>query len=239
MNGPSFVSAQAERTPFAARTSHRNWASVVLSLKEYLMREELPRATLHEAIFDFCRSHPELVVFGAQAVNVYLPDDQVRMTADVDVFSPAPALTANALAQELNRQFFIGMRVREVRPSIGYYRVYQARAVHQGGHRHLVDVRAAPPGGLETLEREGVRYVTLGTLVAMKLAAHQRRARTPKGLIDRADLERLLWAHPELRTSRDVALALARIAPGDGRLVQAWEALLLQSLQPDDPEGEY
>jgi len=38
-----------------------------LTFEEFAMREELPLATIHEAVLDFLRGRDDAVVFGAQA----------------------------------------------------------------------------------------------------------------------------------------------------------------------------
>lgn len=100
------------------------------------MKDPLPRATVHAAIFDFVREH-DLVVFGAQAVNLYVPDDDVRMTADVDMMSPTPAETAKGLAEYLRERFHVAMRIRRAK---GGYRIYQPR---KEGPRHLAEIGRA------------------------------------------------------------------------------------------------
>lgn len=74
----------------------------MLSLKEYLMKDPLPTHRAQEAIFDFVREH-DLIVFGAQAVNMYVHPDDVRMTADVDLMSPTPKETAPRSRNEPSR----------------------------------------------------------------------------------------------------------------------------------------
>ncbi len=43
-----------------------------LSLREFIMGEALPLATLQQAILEFLRGRDDAVVFGAQAVNAYV-----------------------------------------------------------------------------------------------------------------------------------------------------------------------
>ena len=47
------------------------------------MREQLPLATIHDAVLDFLRGRSDVVVFGAQAVNAYV--DEPRMSQDIDL----------------------------------------------------------------------------------------------------------------------------------------------------------
>ena len=45
---------------------------VMFIAAEYHMHEPLPLHRVQEAIIDFCRGRQDAVVFGAQAVNVYV-----------------------------------------------------------------------------------------------------------------------------------------------------------------------
>jgi hypothetical protein len=56
-----------------------------LAIREFLMREPLPLARIHDAVFEFLRGRTDAVVFGAQAVNAYVSEP--RMTQDVDILS--------------------------------------------------------------------------------------------------------------------------------------------------------
>ena len=42
----------------------------VLTFREFMMAEPLPLATLQKAVLEFLRGRDDVVVFGAQAVNV-------------------------------------------------------------------------------------------------------------------------------------------------------------------------
>jgi hypothetical protein len=165
----------------------------MLTATEYLMREPLPLHRVHEAIFDFCRGKANLTIFGAQAVNVYVAEP--RMTQDVDIFSPTPRETAEALATALNQAFHVAVRVREIAGGKAH-RVYQLR---NDGNRHLADVRLTEFSLDDSTEQEGIRYVSLPLMVALKASAFAKRRLAPKGATDLADVRRLLLAHPELR----------------------------------------
>jgi hypothetical protein len=86
----------------------------MLTATELFMHEPVPIHRVQEAIFEFCRGHADVVVFGAQAVNVYAPI--ARMTQDVDLLSSHPREIAEALAQAVGDHFHIAARVREVHP---------------------------------------------------------------------------------------------------------------------------
>ena len=66
-----------------------------LTFREFMMNEPLPLATIHEAVLEFLPRALDVVLFGAQAVNVYA--DETRMSEDVDVQSTR----AHELAEEL------------------------------------------------------------------------------------------------------------------------------------------
>ena len=60
-----------------------------LTFREFIMREPLPLATIHDAVLEFLRGRHDAVLFGAHAVNAYV--DEPRMTQDVDILSPRAA----------------------------------------------------------------------------------------------------------------------------------------------------
>jgi len=66
-----------------------------LTFQEFIMSETLPLAAIQEAVLEFLRGHDDAVVFGAQAVNAYVPEP--RMSQDIDLLSPRAA----ELAEEL------------------------------------------------------------------------------------------------------------------------------------------
>src|SRR5450759_510087 len=95
-----------------------------LTFREFIMREPLPLATIHDA-----------VLFGAHAVNAYV--DEPRMTQDVDILSPRAAELAEELRAYLSQRFQIAVRIRTVANGLGH-RLYQIRKPR---NRHLVDIR--------------------------------------------------------------------------------------------------
>jgi hypothetical protein len=200
----------------------------MLTATEYHMREPLPLSTVHEAIFDFCRGRRDLLVFGAQAVNLYT--EAPRMTQDVDVLTDRPVEVAEALNEYLHDRF--GIAVRSRRLGSGHaFRIYQVRAE---GNRHLADVRQAVLPLEEATERDGIRYVTIDVLVAMKVIALVRRRFAPKGGTDLADVRRLLLARPELRTEiGPVSRALERLGAGADALA-LWRDLVGEPIVTDE-----
>src|SRR5947209_12163248 len=95
-----------------------------LTFREFVMREPLPLATIHDAVLEFLRDRDDAVLFGAQAVNAYVRE--ARMTQDVDIASTRAAELAEELRIFLNIRFHIAVRVRTVRGGIGYL-IYQVR----------------------------------------------------------------------------------------------------------------
>ena len=102
------------------------------------MREELPLATIHDAVLEFLRGRDDVVVFGAQAVNAYV--DEPRMSQDIDLVSTRATELAAEVREYLSERFHIAVRVRVIGPGKGY-RLFQ---IQKPRNRHLVDVRTAP-----------------------------------------------------------------------------------------------
>lgn len=196
------------------------------------MHEILPIHRIQEAIFDFCRERQDLAIFGAQAVNLYV--NQPRMTQDVDLLCASPADLAAALALRLGEQFHIATRVRELRPGKAY-RVFQIRAE---GNRHLADLRLAEFPLTDLVERDGIRYVGLPVLTALKVCALVKRRLAPKGATDLADLRRILLAHPELRRDEAGILEAIRVVGGAEPERQQWRTLLTEPLVSDEDSDD-
>lgn len=106
----------------------------VLTFREFMVREPLPLATLHNAVLEFLQGRDDVVVFGAQAVNAYV--NEPRMTQDLDLLSTHADVVAQALCGYLRQRFHIAVRVRHVSAGRGM-RVVQVR---RAGNRHLVDL---------------------------------------------------------------------------------------------------
>jgi Nucleotidyl transferase AbiEii toxin, Type IV TA system len=203
-----------------------------LAFREFVMREPLPLATIHDAVLEFLRDRDDAVLFGAQAVNAYVK--QARMTEDVDIACTQAPELADELRRFLNKRLHIAVRVREIRGGIGY-RLYQVRKPE---NRHLVDVRP-----VETLppaqQVQKVLVVTPPELIANKVMSMVGRSHKPKGLIDQADLYRLLLTFPDLKTAKgEVADRL--IANGaDKAVLDAWKELVGQEILPEDEDDKF
>jgi hypothetical protein len=173
------------------------------------------------------------VVFGAQAVNLYTATP--RMTQDVDLLSLNPHGIADELAKSLSKSFRIAVRVLgELSPKKAY-RVYQLR---KEGNRHLADVRLAEFPLEGAVDRDGVRYVPLPLLAALKVSALSRRGLSPKGATDLADLRRLLLAHPNLRTPSGGVEDALRLTGASEAAFATWHQLLTQPIVSDDDADE-
>src|SRR5438067_10632106 len=164
-----------------------------LSFREFVMREPLPLARVHDGVLEFLRGKDDAVLFGAQAVNAYV--DEARMTQDVHILSTRARELAEELRAHLAKIFTIATRVCEVANSQGF-RIYQLR---QPKNRHLADVRQVS-GFPPTLVISAVRVPTPEDLIAQKVASVCMLSAQPKGDTDRRDLKVLLLAYPELKT---------------------------------------
>ena len=194
------------------------------------MREPLPLATVHEAVLEFLRGRDDVVVFGATAVNAYVPEP--RMTQDIDLMSPRAAELAEELREYLSERFHIAVRVRVIGEGKGY-RVFQIR---KEGNRHLVDVR--PVASLPESQRiEDVLIASPAELIAMKVASYHTRRGSPKAFSDRRDLAMLLLTFPDLKhESGPVENSLKSLGVSE-EVLNSWRELVAEEIrQPNDDE---
>lgn len=203
------------------RTAVLHQRGAMLALNEYLMREPLPLATVHEAIIDVCRGRSDVCLFGAQALNRHT--GAPRMTQDVDIMAENPQHFADALATALQQRFprEMAIRVRVVRrgtKTLGY-RVYQSRSEARGGNRHLADVRAFDVPRRHVTKTDGVQYTDAKLTIAMKAIAAAVRTNRAKRLQDLADLARLVVAMPEVTAEELEPLWVELQAPQSARSV--------------------
>src|SRR3954447_11842147 len=105
-----------------------------LTFREFIMREPLPLASIHDAVLEFLRGRTDAVLFGAQAVNAYV--DEPRMTQDVDNLSPRAEELAEKLRALLPQRSQLAAGARTAAKGLGP-RLYRARKPQ---NRHLVDV---------------------------------------------------------------------------------------------------
>lgn len=203
-----------------------------LTFREFMMGEQLPLATIHDAVLEFLRGRDDAVLYGAQAVNAYV--DEARMTQDVDIASTRAEELAEELRAFLNKRFHIAVRVRNVRDGLGY-RIYQVRKPE---NRHLVDLR--PVEELPPHKRvKKVLVVTPPELLAGKVFAWVSRQHKPKAGTDWRDLAMLLLAFPELKIV-DGAVSLRLIAAGASEeVLEAWKKIVATDIQPEDEDEGY
>ena len=203
-----------------------------LTFREFMMHESLPLATIHDAVLEFLRGRDDAVLFGAQAVNAYV--DEPRMTQDVDILSPRAAELAEELRNALHQRFQISVRIRSIKDGLGY-RIYQLRKPQ---NRHLVDVRSVeslPPHQ----NVDGVLVLTPAELISTKVLSMVGRPKTAKGLIDEADLRRLLLMFPELKTTEGPVADRLRASPAAEQVLAVWKDLVSQEILPDDEQSEF
>jgi hypothetical protein len=203
-----------------------------LTFEEFAMREEVPLATIHEAVLEFLRGRDDAVVFRAQAVNAYVGEP--RMSQDIDLISTRAVELAEELREHLSEQFHIAVRVRVIGASKGY-RLFQ---IHKPRNRHLVDLR--PAESLPRAERiEDVLVMSPPELIAQKVVSYHARRGQPKAGTDWRDLAMLLLTFPELKQEQGaVSGALKSIGVRDD-VMQTWRDLSAQELIETDDEGEF
>jgi hypothetical protein len=204
----------------------------VLTFKEFVMREPLPLATIHEAVLEFLRGRDDVVVFGASAVNAYVAEP--RMTQDIDLMSTRAAELAEELRAYLSERFRIAVRVREVRGGKGY-RLFQ---MQKSGNRHLVDVR--PVKSLPNSQTvDDIQVLTPPELIAWKVSSYHSRHGQPKGGTDWRDIAMLLLRFPELkRESGAVSAALKKLGATSEEM-KTWSELVVQEITPPNDEDEF
>jgi hypothetical protein len=203
-----------------------------LTFREFIMREPLPLATIHDAVLEFLRGRTDAVLFGAHAVNAYV--DEARMTQDVDILSPRAAELAEELRSHLSNKFQIAVRIRIVANGLGY-RLYQLRKPQ---NRHLVDIR-----GVDILppfqKVEDVLVVPPADLIGQKLVSMSSRSGTAKRITDLADVHRLLLAFPELKSPEGLVADRLRASGAPESTLEAWRAIAAQEIVVDDDDDGY
>jgi hypothetical protein len=203
-----------------------------LTFQEFAMREPLPLATIHDAVLEFLQCRDDAVLFGAHAVNAYVKEP--RMTQDVDIASTRAKELAKELRAFLDQRFHIAVHVRTVREGIGY-RIYQVRKPES---RHLVDVR--PVEVLRPAQPvKEVLVVTPPELIANKVMSMVGRQHKAKGIIDKADVYRVLLAFPELKTEEGPVAERLRAVGAKEKVLAVWKELVADVILPEDEDGEF
>ncbi len=196
------------------------------------MREQLPLATIHDAVLEFLRGRDDAVVFGAQAVNAYVGEP--RMSQDIDLVSTRAVELAEELREHLSERFHIAVRVRVIGDGKGY-RLFQ---VQKPRNRHLVDLRPA-----ETLPRaeriEDVLVISPPELIAQKVISYHARRGQPKAGTDWRDLAMLLLTFPELKQEQGAVSEVLKSIGVKEDVMQTWRELVAQELIAPEEDGEF
>ncbi|MGZ8835008.1 MAG: nucleotidyl transferase AbiEii/AbiGii toxin family protein [Pyrinomonadaceae bacterium] len=196
------------------------------------MREQLPLATIHDAVLEFLRGRDDVIVFGAQAVNAYVSEP--RMSQDIDLLATRADELAEELRQYLSDRFHIAVRVRTIGAGKGY-RLFQ---IQKPRNRHLVDVRNTE--SLPHAERiEDVLVISPPELIAHKVISYYGRRGQPKSGTDWRDLAMLLLTFPELKNEEGpVNEALKSLGVSD-EVVGTWRELAAQEIVESEDDREF
>ncbi len=196
------------------------------------MSESLPLATIQEAVFEFLRGRGDAVLFGAQAVNAYVPEP--RMSQDIDLLSTRAAELAEELRAHLGDQFHVAVRVREVADGRGY-RLYQ---IQKSGNRHLVDIRlvqSLPPS-------QRIAQVLVASpeeLIALKVISYYQRRGQPKSGTDWRDVAMLLLTFPELKKDDGLVTERLRAENAGEDVMKLWRDLVKQEIRETDEDDKF
>jgi hypothetical protein len=203
-----------------------------LTFEEFAMREQLPLATIHDAVLEFLRGRDDAVVFGAQAVNAYV--GEARMSQDIDLVSTRAVELAEELREHLSERFHIAVRVREIGEGRGF-RLFQ---IQKPRNRHLVDLRT-----VESLPRaqriEDVLVTSPPDLIAQKVISYHARRGQPKAGTDWRDLAMLLLAFPELKKEQGAVREALKSAAVKDDVMQTWRELVAQEIVESEDDGEF
>ena len=196
------------------------------------MHESLPLAMIHEAVLEFLRNLDDAVLFGAQAVNAYVPEP--RMTQDIDILCVRAAELAQELREYLTKRFHIAVRVRKVSEGRGY-RLYQIR---KSGNRHLVDVR--PVNTLPRAQRiEDVLVLLPPDLIAYKVISYHQRKGKPKAGTDWRDLAMLLLTFPDLKQETGPVFERLQAADAVPQVFALWKEIVTREILPEDEDDDF
>lgn len=203
-----------------------------LTFREFVMREPLPLATIHDAVLEFLRGRTDAVLFGAQAVNAYVAES--RMTQDVDILSTRAAELAEELRTYLAERFQIAVRIRTVANGVGH-RLYQRRKPE---NRHLVDIRSVdrfPAHGTV----DSVLVIAPAGLICLKVISSVSRMGSAKRFTDLADIYRLLLTFPDLKTPDGPVAEHLRASGASETVLDAWRGIVAEEITPEDDEAGY
>ena len=196
------------------------------------MREQLPLATIHDAVLEFLRGRDDVVVFGAQAVNAYVSEP--RMSQDIDLLTTHADLLAEELRQFLADRFPIAVRVCVIGGGKGY-RLFQ---IAKPRNRHLVDVRNTE--SLPRAERiEDVLVISPPELIAHKVVSYHARRGQPKSGTDWRDLAMLLLTFPELKKKTGAVSEAMKLMGAKDDVMETWRGLVEEKLIEPDEENKF
>jgi Nucleotidyl transferase AbiEii toxin, Type IV TA system len=203
-----------------------------LTFEEFAMREQVPLATIHNAVLEFLRGRNDAVLFGAQAVNAYVSEP--RMSQDIDLVSTRAAELADELREHLSEQFHIAVRVREIGDGKGY-RLFQ---LQQPRNRHLVDLRNVK--SLPHAQRiEEVLVTSPPDLIAQKVISYHARRGQPKSGTDWRDLAMLLLTFPELKKEQGAVNEALKSSGVKKEVMDTWSELVVAQLTEPKEEAEF
>jgi hypothetical protein len=202
-----------------------------LTFQEFIMSETLPLATIQEAVMEFLRGREDVVVFGAQAVNAYVPEP--CMSQDIDLLSPRAGELAEELRSHLGDKFHVALRVREVAEGLGF-RLYQ---IQKTGNRHLVGIRlvSSLPPARRIAE---VLVASPEEWIALKVIAYHLRRGQPKSGTDWRDIAMLLLTFPDLKREDGPVMERLKAENAGEEALTLWRELVNQEIQAED-EDEY
>lgn len=196
------------------------------------MREQLPLATIHDAVLEFLRGRDDVIVFGAQAVNAYVSEP--RMSQDIDLLTTHADELAEELRKYLADRFHIAIRVRTIGAGKGY-RLFQ---IQKPRNRHLVDVRNT--NSLPHAERiEDVLVISPPELIAHKVISYQARRGQPKSGTDWRDLAMLLLTFPELKQEEGAVSQALGSRNASEKALKTWGELVAQEIVEPEDDAEF
>ena len=203
-----------------------------VNFREIVMKEPLLLATIQNSVIDFLRGREDVVLFGAQAVNVYVSEP--RATQDVDLMSVRASELAEELRAHLSQIFHIAVRVREVKGGAGY-RIFQ---LQKPGNRHLVDVRSVRT--FPQFQRlDGVLVLSPAELIASKVISYRQRLGKPKSGTDWRDLALLMLTFPELKCDPGPVTVCLQSASADQKVLATWRDLVSQEIVPETEDDDF
>ena len=196
------------------------------------MREQVPLASIHDAVLEFLRGRDDAVLFGAQAVNAYVGEP--RMSQDIDLVSTRAVELAEELRAHLSERFHIAVRVRVIGDGKGY-RLFQ---VQKPRNRHLVDLRTVE--SLPHAERiEDVLVTSPPELIAQKVISYHARRGQPKAGTDWRDVAMLLLTFPDLKKDEGAVSEALRSSNANDDVMKTWSELVAQEMSEPDDDGEF